>query len=185
MGRILSVVIALGVAVHAVPRDIIDLGYAVHQATINVGGHARSPRTCADVVSNNQTIDGDFYTFQNIRFAEPPVGLRRFKPPVAITTINRTINDGSVGFVCTQGWPTWQLKKIAKKKKMWTWRLNQAVWEDESQSEDCLFLDVYVPGVVLEDRLTTDRRAAPVIIRIPDGSFVNGTCAAPAKSPGS
>ncbi|OAA77518.1 esterase [Akanthomyces lecanii RCEF 1005] len=101
---------------------VVDLGYARHAPT-----------------SINTTKTNITYaTYRNIRFAQPPVGNLRFRRPVTPPPASSGIQDGVVPLNstnCIQTVPHWLAP---------TPGLNGSTWG----SEDCLFLDVYVPGGV-------------------------------------
>ncbi|RDW57034.1 hypothetical protein BP6252_13906 [Coleophoma cylindrospora] len=61
----------------------VDLGYAIHKATINV--------------------TGAYFNFSNIRFADPPLGELRFAAPIPPSGRNTTVNDGQQVALCPQG----------------------------------------------------------------------------------
>ena len=70
---------------------------------------------------------GRFYIFRNVRFAAPPLGELRWASPAEPQ--NETgVQDGTYGPSCFQ-----------------------EATSSTAQSEDCLFLDVYVPGYAVQD----------------------------------
>ncbi|KAK9491483.1 Alpha/Beta hydrolase protein [Lipomyces doorenjongii] len=83
--------------------------------------------------------DGDYYLFSNIRYAAPPTGSRRFQYPEP-PLYEEDVNDGSVGYACHQA-TNIQFKWL------------DLLANPESQSEDCLFLDVTVPGWIVRDQM--------------------------------
>ncbi|KAK9365006.1 Carboxylesterase [Lipomyces kononenkoae] len=83
--------------------------------------------------------DNDYYLFSNIRYAAPPTGSRRFQLPEP-PFYEEEINDGSVGYACNQA-TNIQFKWL------------DLVTSPDRQSEDCLFLDVYVPGWLVRDQM--------------------------------
>ena len=89
-----------------------------------------------------QPGDSAVNAFLGIRYAQPPVGALRWKPPQAPNPGQGSIVAGSFGHTCPQGQPT--------------------------DSEDCLFLNVYTPSNV------TARSKLPVFIWIHGGALVNG-----------
>ncbi|KAK3939102.1 putative esterase and lipase [Diplogelasinospora grovesii] len=91
------------------------------------------------------------YTFKNIRFAAPPVGSLRWAKP-APPTVNTTLQDGSYGPQCEVlgGLP---------------------VPIFAGGDEDCLFLDVYVPGKALKN----PNLRLPVVVWIYGGAYVFGS----------
>lgn len=96
--------------------------------------------------------------FQNIRFAAPPVGENRLKKPQP--PVNETaVNDGAVGNQCPQHLPP--EFSIA----------NPFISLLIPQSEDCLFLDVAVPGKIVRGESTDP---LPILNWIFGGGF--GVC---------
>lgn len=87
---------------------------------------------------------GGYYSFKNIRYAEPPVGERRFKASTKVVTHARGINDGSFGFKCPQAYPEWALQDQANAAGISTQEMMQLILADPTTNEDCLFLDVSV-----------------------------------------
>ncbi|KAL8895702.1 MAG: hypothetical protein Q9207_008054 [Kuettlingeria erythrocarpa] len=85
--------------------------------------------------------NGDLYVFKNIRFAAPPVGNLRWAKP-APPTQESGVQDGSYGPICVQTpLPGLQL----------TGPGDIPAPSFKEASEDCLFLDVYVPAKAIED----------------------------------
>ncbi|KAH7390187.1 Alpha/Beta hydrolase protein [Cadophora sp. MPI-SDFR-AT-0126] len=144
---------------------IVDLGYAIHQATIN--------------------DTGNYYNFSNIRYGAAPVGDLRFKASIPPTTINRTLNDGQQGSVCAQAAPYWPqvasyflggadaatLAYVNSQVDAVTSALtiDSLAAPDPRQSEDCLFLDVIVP-----ESIYTSNKSAPVLVWVYGGGYVYG-----------
>ena len=93
------------------------------------------------------------HEFLGIPYAEPPVGARRWTPPVAHSTWTTPRDASAFGNRCAQtGGP----------------------FGEASTSEDCLFLNVYVP----HRKLTPERdlhRKRPVMVWIHGGAFVSGS----------
>lgn len=84
-----------------------------------------------------------FYVFNNIPFAAPPVGDLRWREP-ELPSANSSLIDGSYGPSCVQtgiGSPD-NIEGISG-----------------PESEDCLYLDVYVPG----DAFRSNNTKLPVI----------------------
>lgn len=132
---------ACGVARRQLP--IVTLPYATYKA--------------ADYDSN-----ADVYTFKNIRFAAPPVGNLRFQlpqPPLQ----QHGVQDGSYGNVCFQA-------ALAGLTGSSSGSLGSLI-SAGNQSEDCLFLDVYVPGKAMSGQASN----LPVIVWIYGGGYVEGS----------
>ena len=119
----------------------VDLGYALQRA-------ARFNST------------GEYYTFSNIPFAEPPLGPLRFAAPIPPRTDRSVIRTGDSTKICPQGWPDWI-----------TTALNSTPPIDPRESEDCLYLDVHVPKKVFEQR---QLKKVPVFLWIFGGGYTVG-----------
>ncbi|CZS91749.1 probable cholinesterase [Rhynchosporium agropyri] len=144
---------------------IVDLGYALHQATVNE--------------------TGNYYNFSNIRFGAAPIGDLRFKASIPPTTINRTLNDGQQGSMCAQASPYWPkiasaflggsdaatLANVSSQVEAASAALtvDSLKAPDPRQTEDCLFLDVIVP-----ESIYTSNKSAPVLVWVYGGGYVNG-----------
>src|SRR5262249_18485491 len=88
-----------------------------------------------------------FTEFRGVRFAAAPTGARRFAPPAAPAAVSGTIDATSFGSSCPQiGSP----------------------FGTASTNEDCLFLNVTVPGTI------SSRNRLPVMVFIHGGAFVSG-----------
>lgn len=96
--------------------------------------------------------------FKNVRFGQAPVGPLRFAAPKYPEPIKDAseVQDSTYGPKCIQ----------AEAKKNVTY---EPVGEGE-QSEDCLFLDVYVPSWAFEE----DSPKLPVVVWIYGGAYIFG-----------
>ncbi|KAL9074453.1 MAG: hypothetical protein Q9161_002241 [Pseudevernia consocians] len=99
--------------------------------------------------------DGDIYTFKNIRFAAPPVGELRWAKPAAPET-ETDIQDGSYGPICIQAPLKGPQLTGAGASSPLGEAANQflagiPVPYFANASEDCLFLDIYVPAAAVEN----------------------------------
>jgi para-nitrobenzyl esterase len=86
--------------------------------------------------------------FLGIRFAAAPVGSLRFAAPAAPAAVSGTINATSFGSPCPQ---------------------NASPFGTASTNEDCLFLNVYVPGSSV-----SSGNKLPVMVFFFGGDFVDG-----------
>lgn len=120
-----------------------------------------------------------YYNFSNIRYAAPPVGNLRFAAPIPPQTVNRTVNDGQQSVICPQANPgnfkccaytilvelisaAWELIEedflegvplsvlINQTTAAANLSLASIPPPDPSTSEDCLFLDVFVPKSIFD-----------------------------------
>lgn len=143
--------VVLGAAI-GTPAPIVDLGYSIHQATINT--------------------TGSYYNFSNIRYGQAPVGPLRFSAPLPPTGRNATVNDGQQGVICPQSNPLWlvnQEKFLAayltgqnisnftnppsassSSSPLSGVNLTSILTPSATTSEDCLFLDVIVPESIFD-----------------------------------
>lgn len=109
----------------------------------------------ARVQAKTYDVINDFYVFNNIPFAAPPVGDLRWREP-ELPSANSTLIDGSYGPSCVQtgiGSPD-NIEGISG-----------------PESEDCLYLDVYVPG----DAFRSNNTKLPVIHWFYGGGYVFGS----------
>ncbi|KAL8784797.1 MAG: hypothetical protein Q9195_008896 [Heterodermia aff. obscurata] len=114
------------------------------------------------------------YLFKNIRFAAPPVGNLRWAKP-AQPAKETTVQDGSYGPICVQA----PLKGLQLTGPGASSPIGQAfnqflggipVPSFKAASEDCLFLDVYVPAKAVND----PSLRLPVISWFYGGAFTFG-----------
>lgn len=134
---------------------------------------------------------GGFYNFSNIRYAQPPVGELRFRAPLPPTGRNTTVDNGSVGRICPQASPAWEL--IAEvfdtdylEGKPYNGSASSSTSsggaapslppQDPRTTEDCLFLDVVVPETIFQcaSQTTNDTSGAPVLVWIYGGGYTAG-----------
>ncbi len=125
--------------------------------------------------STQYDSNGDFYTFENIRFGKPPTGDLRFRASESPDPIDEpeTLQNSTYGPTCIQidvnepcaPGPDELITTLAKSN------LSAGLPPFKTvQDEDCLFLDVYVPRKVLEGKSAP----APVVVWIYGGAFVYG-----------
>lgn len=146
----------------------VDLGYEIYRA--------------ADFNST-----GRFYNFSSIRYAAPPVGNLRFAPPEAPAENRGTVQNGTINRICPQASPAWQSVATSFITSL---LLGQPTGDipvyvppganasspiparNFRESEDCLFLDVFVPEDVLSE--AGQGSGAAVVVWIYGGGYVNG-----------
>lgn len=145
----------------------VDLGYEIYRAS-----------------SFNST--GQFYNFSNIRYAAPPVGGLRFAPPQAPAVNRSAINNGDISRICPQATPGWGSLSNANVASLVLGRptpnttyivpgansSSPIPTRDPRESEDCLFLDVFVPEGVL--RKAGKGYGAPVLVWFYGGGYTFG-----------
>ncbi|CAG8196440.1 unnamed protein product [Penicillium salamii] len=148
---------------------VVDLGYERHQA-----------------LSYNSS--SGLYSFDNIRYAAPPVGDLRFRAPTAPKVNRQRIQNGSVARMCPQAAPLWSTKvqttfaldylsgqpfNMSTDISSYTYTPTK---QDPAVSEDCLFLDVTVPKKVFDRTKVKSGRKnlAPVMVWIYGGGYIAG-----------
>ena len=95
--------------------------------------------------------------FKGVPYAAPPVGDLRWKPPQPVAAWDGVRDAAAPGPICMQTGPAWVRAPDAG--------------EDDPESEDCLFLNVWAPRESREPR--------PVMVWIHGGGFFNGAGSLP------
>ncbi|TVY79073.1 Secreted lipase [Fusarium oxysporum f. sp. cubense] len=110
------------------------------------------------------------YTFKNIRYGAPPIGNRRFakpEPPEAVSGIQ----DGSKGAACMQLHTSGTDINTRDEPVIPDYsKIIQASLSKKVYSEDCLFLDLYMP----EESLKSDNKL-PVMVFVHGGGYTTGS----------
>ncbi|XP_044575702.1 carboxylesterase 1C-like isoform X1 [Cotesia glomerata] len=103
--------------------------------------------------------------FLGIPYAQPPIGQRRFAPPVTDPIVSWSGPRNATQFApsCHQD------LKLIKHHEMLYRKLLPSDWEDPGYSEDCLFLNLYIP----DDPPPTE--GWPVMVWFHGGDFNTGT----------
>lgn len=89
--------------------------------------------------------------FKGVRYAEPPVGALRWKPPVPVAAGTANLDASKPGAGCAQG---------------------KSPWGTPSTAEDCLFLNITVPGKPAEMGFWQRK---PVMVFFHGGGFTGGS----------
>ena len=131
-------------------------------------------------MSERLQAEHEFYTYKNIRYAEPPVGERRFRHPVPVSTVDRTINDGQYGFGCHQGYPAIVVEELSKQGES-TEGARLRLTNNPTWNEDCLFLNIVVPKPILE-KAQSKKRAPKSCGNGKGGTSRSTVCMLPAES---
>ncbi|XP_076021347.1 neuroligin-2a isoform X5 [Genypterus blacodes] len=137
----------------------------------------------------NNEILGPVEQYLGVPYATAPIGDRRFQPPEAPGSWQEIRNATQFAPVCPQN-----VHGVLPEIMLPVWftdNLDVAAGYIQNQSEDCLYLNVYVPtedgewtvgkGGMLEVAAThilediRDRRKKPVMLFIHGGSYMEGT----------
>ena len=99
----------------------------------------------------------DIVAFKGVPYAAPPVGDLRWRPPQPVVAWDGVRDATAPGPICMQTGPAWVRAPNAG--------------EDDPESEDCLFLNIWAPRESPEPR--------PVMVWIHGGGFFNGAGSLP------
>ncbi|XP_030648264.1 neuroligin-2b isoform X2 [Chanos chanos] len=141
-----------------------DLSAAKHPMVTTAYGKLRGVRK-----ELNNEILGPVEQYLGVPYATPPIGERRFQPPEAPGSWQEVRNATQFAPVCPQN-----IHGVLPEIMLPVWftdNLDAAAAYVQNQSEDCLYLNIYVPT---EDDIR-DRRKKPVMLFIHGGSYMEGT----------
>ncbi|XP_052068048.1 cocaine esterase-like [Mytilus californianus] len=133
--------------IFAVLMTLVCVNFATGDLTVvnSVSGPIKGLKT------QNKQTGKDVYEFRGIPFGKPPIGPLRFKKPEPADKWTDTLDATEFGAACPQSTPDMMLD-----------------FKPPKMSEDCLFLNVYVPTHVDKNRIL------PVMVWIYGGGLVVG-----------
>jgi para-nitrobenzyl esterase len=117
-------------------------------------------RTASGVLEGVVSADGKVRTFKGVPYAAPPVGLLRWKPPQPAAPWTGVRNATDYGPRCMQ-----------------TRVFDDMIFHDAGPSEDCLYLNLWLPEQHSQARL-------PVMVWVYGGGFVAGSTSEPRQDGG-
>ncbi|XP_036410356.1 neuroligin-1-like isoform X1 [Megalops cyprinoides] len=116
-------------------------------------------------------ILGPVIQFLGVPYAAPPIGDRRFQPPEPPSSWSGTRNATHFAPVCPQTIQEGRLPEVML--PVWFTNSIEIVSSYvQDQSEDCLYLNIYVPT---EDDIRESGSPKPVMVFIHGGSYMEGT----------
>ncbi|KAJ8274684.1 hypothetical protein COCON_G00093090, partial [Conger conger] len=116
-------------------------------------------------------ILGPVVQFLGVPYAAPPTGDRRFQPPESPAPWPETRNATQFAAVCPQSVQEGRLPEVML--PVWFTNSMEIVSSYvQDQSEDCLYLNIYVPT---EDDIREGGSPKPVMVFIHGGSYMEGT----------
>ncbi|KAM9088697.1 neuroligin-1 isoform X4 [Lagenorhynchus albirostris] len=119
----------------------------------------------------NNEILGPVIQFLGIPYAAPPTGEHRFQPPEPPSPWSDIRNATQFAPVCPQNIIDGRLPEVML--PVWfTNNLDVVSSYVQDQSEDCLYLNIYVPT---EDDIRDSGGPKPVMVYIHGGSYMEGT----------
>ncbi|CAK4029274.1 Hypothetical predicted protein [Lecanosticta acicola] len=152
--------------VTTVPLPVVDLGYNLQQAT-------------------SYNLQYDLYLFYDVRYAAPPTGPNRFRAPQDPVTNRSSVQTGGSQWACPQAVPKWQSipSQFFPQYENGTTNFTQGEFQETDpptspqyarETEDCLFLDLYVPRSVYQNAAKPGAPSIPVVVQIYGGGFIQG-----------
>jgi para-nitrobenzyl esterase len=130
---------------------------------------ALAPLTHSEVLATSNGpvrgyVEDGLNVFKALRYGAPPIGLARFKPPAPPNPWTETAEATAYGAPAIQS-------GLAPGERR-TSPGDPPAPDEPASSEDCLFLNVWTPGL---NKGGLDAKARPVMVWLHGGGFANGS----------
>nr|POE94742.1 carboxylesterase patb [Quercus suber] len=131
----------------------------------------------AQAVPTN-TVSGSglrYFNFTNIRYAAPPLGINRFRPPKPPIANDSVQTAGVYGIRCPQAYPAWENyvgTDVGTQTQVPTVTKQDLSPPAPGSSEDCLFLDILVPERAFA---STANGSSAVLVFLHGGGYGEGS----------
>lgn len=134
-------------------------------------------------------------TFSNVRYGQSPVGNLRWARPMP-PEFEPKLQRGEVERICFQSQPAWQVTTFRPWIEAYLSNDTESFYKkypdppalppipanlteffpplSPAETEDCLFLDVYVPKEIFDQRENRTRNGSPIFLWVHGGGFILG-----------
>ena len=163
-----------GLRIGANRRDLLRFAAAAALAGLARPAWALSPPTAEVTTTGGPVVgylDGGVSTFKGLRYAAPPTGPFRFRPPQPLTPWKEPVRAVGYGHPAMQMYtrPSGEPSSALGKSLLGVWPTAQ---ESRDGNEDCLFLNVWTPGLDTKVK-------RPVMVWVHGGGYAYGSGAWP------
>ncbi|XP_012286467.1 acetylcholinesterase [Orussus abietinus] len=150
---VLIPLLGLALLARASPREVRNAPLVVETTSGLVRGLART------------VLDHEVHVFYGIPFAKPPIGPLRFRKPLPMDPWHGVLNATMLPNSCYQ--ERYEYFPGFEGEEMWNPNTNI--------SEDCLYLNVWVPQKVRLRHQGAEKSRVPILVWIYGGGYMSGT----------